>query len=59
MGWEKRPGTDKLYYTRTRRAGRRRVREYFGSGPLGEIAWLVDLLWHLDAELARRKMAAR
>ena len=41
MGWEKRDRGG-LYYTRTRKIGGRIVREYLGSGPLAELAALMD-----------------
>ncbi len=50
MSWEDRGG--RRYYTRSRRAGGRIVREYLGTGPL------ADLSARHDAE-ARERRAAR
>ena len=56
MPYERRArGAGKRYYTRTVRVAGRRVRLYFGCGPLGEIAYLTDLLARVERELARRR----
>lgn len=59
MAWEKRAGTREVYYCRTRRVRGKRVREYFGNGPVAEVAWLVDVLRRVEAELARRERSGR
>jgi len=51
MGWETRNGKGH-YYIRTTRQRGRIVREYFGTGELGEIAATLD-------ELARAERALR
>jgi hypothetical protein len=43
MGWEQGP-RGKPFYTRTRRVGGRRVREYLGSGPQAAAAASADAL---------------
>src|SRR5215218_7780112 len=42
MGWESRGRGTRRYYTRSQWVDGRVVREYFGSGVLGEIAALED-----------------
>src|SRR5262245_35779696 len=43
MAWEQGP-RGKPYYSRTRRIGHKRVREYFGSGPAAHAAAAADAL---------------
>jgi hypothetical protein len=59
MAWETRRNSSGRYYTKTYRRGpgRKRLRIYFGSGPLGELAYTHDTLRKLDGEARRREMA--
>jgi hypothetical protein len=60
MSWESRAGcAGGPYYTRTvRRPGGKRARDYYGKGPIGELAWVIDALRRVEAEQARRAAAA-
>ena len=42
MSWEPRPHSPHRYYTRSRRAGGRIVREYVGRGPHADLAAEAD-----------------
>ena len=53
MGWEKRDRGG-LYYTRSKKINGRVVREYVGTGPLAELAALMD-----DEDRLRREEEAR
>jgi hypothetical protein len=53
MGWEKRDRGG-LYYTRSKKINGRVVREYVGTGPLAELAALLD-----DEDRLRREEEAR
>ena len=53
MAWEKRQRGG-LYYTRSRRVGRRVVREYLGTGPLAEALARQDA----EARARRRERTA-
>jgi hypothetical protein len=57
MGWETRNGRGH-YYIRTTRQGGRIVREYFGTGELGEIAATFDEFARAERVL-RAKHAAQ
>ena len=50
MGWERRKRGSTSYYTRSKWVGGRVVREYIGSGPLGEIVASDDELIRLQKE---------
>jgi hypothetical protein len=56
MAWEQGP-RGKRYYTRTLRAGGRRVREYLGSGPQAQAAAAADAVRRAErqAEAAARR----
>jgi hypothetical protein len=54
MAWERRKHSKTLYYARTERAGKKRRRIYFGTGPIAELAATLDLLRQVDVELVRR-----
>jgi hypothetical protein len=53
MTWEKRERGG-LYYTRTHRINGRKVREYVGTGLIGELAALEDVERRLQREQDRR-----
>jgi hypothetical protein len=55
MAWQGHRGAPKKYYTRTIRTAFRRIRIYFGAGPLGEIAALQDHLARICLEIHRRE----
>ena len=60
MAWETRERCGKLLYYRTHRRGpgNKRVRVYFGAGPIAELAAVTDLVRRLEDEIPRRKSAA-
>ena len=60
MAWELRKRCAKLLYYRTHRRGpgNKRVRVYFGAGPIAELAAATDLVRRLEDEIARRERAA-
>ena len=57
MPWESRAGTDKRYYTRTKRVDGKLVRTYFGSGPEAEEAARQDQLARELREAKRTRRA--
>ena len=54
MGWDK-----GRYYTRSRKVNGRVVREYFGTGPLAEVAAQVDAINRADREAEREARRAQ
>ena len=60
MAWETRERCGKLLYYRTHRRGskKKRIRVYFGAGPIAELAAATDLVRRLEDEIARRERAA-
>ena len=59
MGWERRDGSAKKYYTRTERRGKGRKRIYYGAGALAEIASLLDALLKIERETRKREREGR
>ena len=51
MGWEFHG--QRRYYTRSRKANGRVVREYIGGGAIGELAAAADALRHVERRIAR------
>ena len=60
MAWETRERCGKPLYYRTHRRGpeQKRIRVYFGAGPIAELAATTDLVRRLEDEIARRERAA-
>ena len=60
MAWETRERCAKPLYYRTHRRGpkQKRIRVYFGAGPIAELAAVTDLVRRLEDEIARRERAA-
>ena len=58
MGWERRAGSSRRYYTRTRRVGRQFVREYVGTGPAAEHAAEADAQDRAQRATLRAAIAA-
>jgi hypothetical protein len=58
MGWETREGGRVPYYTRTRRVGGGRVREYVGGGPAGALAAEEDAERRATKEQERAELEA-
>jgi hypothetical protein len=54
VGWDK-----GRYYTRSRKIDRHVVREYFGTGELGEVAAQVDAMNRADREAERQARRAQ
>lgn len=55
MAWERRRGTNNLYYTRTfRRPGGRVFRQYIGTGRVAQIAAREDALCQAERQEAAR-----
>ena len=61
MAWETREGCSERLYCRTHRRGpgRKRIRVYFGSGPIAELAAVMDEVRRIEDEIARRERIAR
>ena len=59
MGWERREGLEKKYYTRTERRGDGRKRIYYGAGALAEIASLLDAMLKIERETRKREREGR
>ena len=59
MGWERREGKEKKYYTRTERRGKGRKRIYYGAGALAEIASLFDAMLRIERETRKRMREGR
>jgi hypothetical protein len=61
MGWETRPGR-RPYYSRSKKRGGKVIREYVGSGSVGELAAAADALKRAERRAsaeARRADRAR
>ena len=60
MGWERRKGSKKAYYTWTLTVGGKRTRVYLGRAgdPVAETAAAHDGLERINVELDKRKWAA-
>lgn len=50
MGWETRGVSGPRYFTTTRRAGKKRVRTYYGCGVFGELASAQQEILKLERE---------
>jgi hypothetical protein len=61
MAWETRERCYKRLYYRTHRRGpgKKRIRVYFGYGPIAQLAVVTDDVPRIEQEIARREQIVR